>query len=118
MKAAIGEISREPVEQLAVGRWIGRPEVIVRLDDSSLEIFMPNPVHRRPREIRILRRRHPSGKRDTAIILWRNLRRFTPQEFGRDRLLRDGMLHFAFLVEVPRPAIFRRAMLHAHSREE
>src|SRR2546425_8582115 len=28
------------------------------------------------------------------------------------------MLHLAFIVEVPSPAIFRRAMLDAHPREE
>src|SRR5207245_7013093 len=48
----------------------------------------------------------------------RNLRRFAAQKFGRDSLLGDRMLHLAFLIEVPRPAIFRRAMLHAHPREE
>src|SRR6266853_1634761 len=91
-KAAVDEVSGQMVEQFTVGGRIGGTEVIVWLNDSRLKIFVPDPVHRGPREIRIFRRRHPTGKRNAAILLRRNPRSFSPQEFGLDRLLCDGML--------------------------
>jgi hypothetical protein len=62
-----GEVLREPLQQLRVARRVGRPEVVVRIDQPAAHQVQPHAVHLRPGEERVVGRRDPVRHRPEPV---------------------------------------------------
>ena len=87
------EVLGQPIQQFLIGRRIGSPEIIHRVDDSTTKKLTPNSVHRCPGQKRIVWSGHPIGQCFPWIIAFWNHRRGRFRRLRRHHDLCDRVLH-------------------------
>ena len=86
VKPTLDEMILQRREQFGVGRRVGVANVILRLDEATLEKMFPVSVHQRLGKKRIVLPAHPIGELQPRVIVRRNLRDRIAQR-GRTQLV-------------------------------